>query len=105
MPARVTVKTKDGREFTQTVLYPKGNPQNRHTEEEFHGKYFDMAHRVLGDQQAEELYQRCRDLPNLEDVAELAPLYGPRAEPRFRRHVARPRRPPNRHCEVHTAWE
>ena len=27
MPGQVTVRTKDGREFTDEVLYPKGNPE------------------------------------------------------------------------------
>ena len=29
MPGRVTVRTKDGRELSDEVLYPKGNPGNR----------------------------------------------------------------------------
>ena len=52
MPGRVTVRTKDGRELTAEVLYPKGNPSNPLTEEEFEAKYTDMAARVLGDEQA-----------------------------------------------------
>ena len=52
MPGRVTVRTKDGRELTAEVLYPKGNPANPLTEDEFEAKYMDMAARVLGDKQA-----------------------------------------------------
>ena len=43
MPGRVTVRTTDGREFTAEVLYPKGNPSNRLTEDEFKDKFMDMA--------------------------------------------------------------
>jgi 2-methylcitrate dehydratase PrpD len=74
MPGRVTVRTKDGRELTDEVLYPKGNPGNPLTEDEFKGKFMDMAVRVLGDAQAEELYQRARELDDVHDVSELAPL-------------------------------
>ena len=62
MPGRVTVRTKDGRELTDEVLYPKGNPQNPLTEDEFKAKFMDMAERVLGHDQADELYKRARDL-------------------------------------------
>jgi 2-methylcitrate dehydratase PrpD len=77
MPGRVTVRTKDGREFTDEVLYPKGNPSNPMTEDEFKGKFMDMAVRVLGHHQADELYQRARELPGVADVADLAPLFSP----------------------------
>ncbi len=77
-PGRVTVRLKDGREFTEEVLYPKGNPGNPMTEDEFKGKFMDMAARVLGEAQADELYKRARDLQNVADVAELAPLFSPR---------------------------
>ena len=76
-PASVTVRTKDGREFNNVVMYPKGNPQNPLTEEEFEAKYTDMAARVLGDKQAALLYERARRLPDEDDVADLALLFSP----------------------------
>jgi 2-methylcitrate dehydratase PrpD len=78
MPGRVTVRTADGRELTDEVLYPKGNPQNPLTEDEFKAKFMDMAERVLGNEQAEELYGRARDLRDIPDVADLAPLWSAR---------------------------
>jgi 2-methylcitrate dehydratase len=78
MPGRVTVRTKDGRELTAEVLYPKGNPSNPLTEDEFKAKYMDMAERVLGHDQADELYQSARDLRTIGDVADLAPLFSPK---------------------------
>ena len=78
MPGRVTVRTTDGREFTDEVLYPKGNPGNRLTEDEFKTKFMEMAVRVLGDAQAEELYVRARTLDEIGDVGELAPLLSPK---------------------------
>jgi 2-methylcitrate dehydratase PrpD len=69
------VRTKDGREFTDEVLYPKGNPANPLTEDEFKAKFMDMAVRVLGHEQADELYQRARGLDRVDDMAQLAPLF------------------------------
>ena len=75
MPGRVTVRTKDGRELTDEVLYPKGNPSNPLTEDEFKEKFMDMAVRVLGDAQAEELYRRARELDRVDDMSALAQLF------------------------------
>jgi 2-methylcitrate dehydratase PrpD len=78
MPGRVTVRTTDGRELTREVLYPKGNPRNPLTEDEFKAKFIDMAERVLGHEQAHELYQRARDLPRAGNISELALLFSPK---------------------------
>ena len=78
MPGRVTVKTTDGRQLTAEVLYPKGNPRNPMNEEEFKAKFVDMAERVLGYDQADELYRRARDLRSVTDVADLARLFSPK---------------------------
>jgi 2-methylcitrate dehydratase PrpD len=78
MPGRVTVRTIDGRELTAEVLYPKGNPGNPMTEDEFKAKYMNMAERVLGERQSEELYRRARALASVADVSELAPLFSPK---------------------------
>jgi 2-methylcitrate dehydratase len=75
MPGRVTVRTKDGREFTDEVLYPRGNPSNPLSEEDFKGKFMAMAERVLGKEQGEELYKRAIALSDIKDVSELAPLF------------------------------
>lgn len=78
MPGRVTVRTTDGRSYTAEVLYPKGNPSNPLSEAELKDKYMDMAVRVLGHDQADELYRRARALPEEDDVADLAPLFSPK---------------------------
>jgi 2-methylcitrate dehydratase PrpD len=79
MPGRVTVRTKDGREFTDEVLYPKGNPSNPLSDAEFKAKFMEMAVRVLGDAQSEELYERAIALTDVRDVSELAPLFSPKS--------------------------
>ena len=78
MPGRVTVRTTDGRELTAEVLHPSGSPGNPLTEDEFKAKFIDMAERVLGPDQADELYRRARDLREVGDVADLAPLLSPK---------------------------
>ena len=75
MPGQVTVRTKDGRELTDEVLYPKGNPANPLSEDEFKGKFMDMAERVLGHEQSDELYRRARELDRVGNVSDLAPLF------------------------------
>jgi 2-methylcitrate dehydratase PrpD len=75
MPGRVTVRTKDGRELTDEVLYPKGNPCNPMTDDEFKAKFMNMAARVLGDRQSEELYVRARELERVGNVSDLATLF------------------------------
>jgi 2-methylcitrate dehydratase len=77
MPGRVTVRTTDGRELSAEVLHPSGSPGNPLTEDEFRGKFMDMAERVLGSDQAGELYRRARALRSETDVADLAPLLSP----------------------------
>jgi 2-methylcitrate dehydratase PrpD len=78
MPGGVTVRTKDGRELSAEVLHPSGSPGNPLTEEQFKAKFTDMAERVLGPEQADELYRRARDLRGIGDVADLAPLLSPK---------------------------
>jgi 2-methylcitrate dehydratase PrpD len=78
MPGRVTVRTRDGRELTDEVLHPSGSPGNPLTEDEFKAKFMDMAERVLGHDQADELYRRACDLRQVHDVADLASLFSPR---------------------------
>jgi 2-methylcitrate dehydratase PrpD len=78
MPGRVTVTTTDGRRLTAEVLYPKGNPQNPLTEEEFKAKFMDMAERILGWDQANDLYRQALDLRTVDDIADLAALLSPK---------------------------
>jgi 2-methylcitrate dehydratase len=80
MPGRVTVRTTDGREFTAEVLYPKGNPGNRLSEDEFKAKFANMAVRVLGERQSDELYRRARALTDETDISELAALFSQRGK-------------------------
>ena len=76
-PGRVTVHTKDGRELTAEVLYPKGNPSNPMTEPEFRAKFTNMADRVLGATQSAELYDRARRVPGARPTSPTWPRCSP----------------------------
>ena len=78
MPGRVTVRTKDGHAYTDEVLYPKGNPSNPMTEDEFRAKFMNMASRVLGETQSDQLYDQARGLERIANVADLATLFSPK---------------------------
>jgi 2-methylcitrate dehydratase len=77
-PGKVTVTTRDGRSFTDQVLYPRGCRFNRLSEADFKHKYMHMAERVIGAEQAEALYGKAIGLTELGDVSELAPLFSRR---------------------------
>ena len=81
LPGRVTVRTKDDREFTHEVLYPKGNPKNPMTDAEFHGKFLGLTEPVLGRLQSEELYQRAMEMETVPNVSAFAALFSPRQSP------------------------
>lgn len=77
MPGAVTVRTTDGREFHAVVQYPRGNARNRLPEPEFFGKFLHMTERVIGREQATELYEQARRVQDIADIAELGPLLSP----------------------------
>ena len=47
------------------------------TEDEFRGKFMNMASRVLGDTQGDELYDQARGLERIGNVSDLAALFSP----------------------------
>ncbi len=47
------------------------------TDDEIKAKFMDMAVRVLGQEQSDELYERARKLADVRNVSDLAPLFGP----------------------------
>lgn len=60
--AVVTLRTKDGRSFTEQVDYPKGEPENPLTEEEFRTRYDGlMAYGGVDRAVSDSIYQTARD--------------------------------------------
>ena len=71
-PARVTIRLKNGTSFQETVLFPKGDPQDPLTAAELEAKFRDNASALLGNARTEELLQAIRDLPRSPGVAHLS---------------------------------
>jgi 2-methylcitrate dehydratase PrpD len=73
-PARVTVTLKDGRRFTATRDFPKGDPQEPLTREEIAAKFIDNATARYSTAECRTLIEMVRALPSLEDPAPLFAL-------------------------------
>jgi 2-methylcitrate dehydratase PrpD len=75
-PARVTVKTKDGKTYTGEVAYPKGDPEYPATKEEVTEKFYNNAANTIGSVKARkvvELVDRIETLPDIDEL--VANLY------------------------------
>ena len=73
-PARVTVSMQDGSAFQETVLFPKGDPQDPLSAAEIEEKFRGNADALLGTARAQQLLQAINSLPEARDVARLVDL-------------------------------
>jgi len=46
-PSKVVIKTKDGREFSEYLEYPKGDPREPMTEEDLDNKFNALSEKLL----------------------------------------------------------
>jgi 2-methylcitrate dehydratase PrpD len=70
-PARVTVKTKDGKTYVGEVAYPKGDPEYPATKEEVTDKFLINAANTIGSIKAKrvvELVDKIETLPNIDEL-------------------------------------
>ena len=70
-PARVTITLTDGSSFQETVLFPKGDPQDPLSQEELDAKFHSNARPLLGRERAASLLSAIYALPeasNIDDV-------------------------------------
>ncbi|MFC1798714.1 MmgE/PrpD family protein [Thermodesulfobacteriota bacterium] len=75
-PSRVTVITKDGKEFTETRYHPKGDPRNPLTKSEILDKFRDNVSRVnMKKKQIEQIIQLVSKLDEVNDINELTRLF------------------------------
>jgi len=70
-PDNVTVKLKDGREYSHQVEWPKGHPRRPLTKDELHGKFRSCARKVLAEEDAQRVIQLMGKLENIGDVSTL----------------------------------
>lgn len=68
------VRTRDGRELTEAVYYPKGDPENPFTAEELKGKFLALATKAIARKRAEEIAAVVGSLEELSDVSQIARL-------------------------------
>ena len=54
-PSKVIVKTKDGREFSEYLEYPKGDPREPMTEEDLDNKFSALSSELLSDERQKEI--------------------------------------------------
>ena len=69
----VTVKLKDGKEYSHEVRISKGLPQNPLTSDELAGKYKDCASTVLSKEGVDESLRMLSNLPQVKNIRELMP--------------------------------
>ncbi|MFQ5702169.1 MAG: MmgE/PrpD family protein, partial [Acidobacteriota bacterium] len=67
----VTIRTRDGRELTRQVDFPKGDPRNALTDEDIEAKFDSLAGPVLPDASREKIKQMVWDLDALDAIADL----------------------------------
>ncbi len=75
--AKVTIRTKAGKEFQQKVALPKGSPQNPFTREELLEKFRSLAGMSLPQSKVEKIIAAVENLEKLDSVAKLARLLSP----------------------------
>jgi 2-methylcitrate dehydratase PrpD len=73
-PARVTISLKNGSAFQETVLIPKGDPQDPLSAAELDAKFRGNADILLGNARAGELLQAIYGLPDARNVDRLRDL-------------------------------
>jgi len=67
-----TVRTKDGREFTETVHYPTGDPENALTAADLKAKFRALSRGVVSERRLDEIETLVAGLDALDDCAKLA---------------------------------
>lgn len=66
--ARVVIEA-GGKTYEELVEYPKGDPENSFTEQDFEDKYLDLATTVLTREKAECILIRCKNLEGISDMS------------------------------------
>jgi 2-methylcitrate dehydratase PrpD len=73
-PARVAITLDDGSTAQETVLFPKGDPQDPLSSEELEEKFVENVRGQLGYAEAQALIDAINSLPEAEDAEEVALL-------------------------------
>ena len=76
-PATVTIRTTAGQEFSKTLVFPPGHPNNPLPDDVLEEKFRKLTRRVLDAGKAEEVIALTRQLPDLLDIHRLTKLLRP----------------------------
>ena len=76
-PSTVTIRTTDGQEFSTTLVFPPGHPNNPLPDDVLEEKFRQLTRRVLDAGRAEEVIALSRQLPDLPDIHSLTDLLRP----------------------------
>jgi len=74
IPNRVTLKTKDGKIYTEEVKYPRGHAKNKMSDEEVIEKFKNNTKEILTNTQAQDIIDAVMNLEKCEDISKLMPL-------------------------------
>ena len=72
--AFVAVKTKEGKVFKESVIYPKGNPKNKMSREEVKDKFKDLALSSLQESKVDSAFEKLIELEKIDNITEVIPL-------------------------------
>jgi len=73
-PARVTITLKNGTSFQETVLFPKGDPQDPLSAAELEAKFRDNVAAMLSPARADKLLRAIYALPEARNVDGMSAL-------------------------------
>lgn len=80
-PGKVTIRLRDGTEYSETVIDPKGDPKNPISNEEVRKKFRSLALTVLQEDRVLDVMKRIDQLQKETDISELTGvLHPPRGE-------------------------
>lgn len=68
---KVTIKLKDGEEYSETVIDPKGDPRNPISSEELREKFRSLGSAVLQEYQTSEIIKKVDQLESVTNISEL----------------------------------
>jgi 2-methylcitrate dehydratase PrpD len=73
-PAKAKIKTKTGQEYTISIEYPKGDPENPFSWEELTAKFRNLISPVFSEKRQNQIIETIRSLEQMPDTGELSGL-------------------------------
>jgi 2-methylcitrate dehydratase PrpD len=73
----VKIETEDGKEYSQYVKYPKGEPENDLTTEELNEKFKMLSTRILTERRTNKIIETVNKLEKIKDIRKLTQLLIP----------------------------